>query len=320
MSRVCWLQISDLHFGYDTYTTKAAYEAFITYLSDVIKTRTIKPTLLFLTGDFVFAPSNNYANREQAIKSIKHIQQITQIENDMLFMVPGNHDVNINKKVRELYLDDLYKNYRATDGSISSNHIEKIIGGLKDFNKFKEQVYNKEIPLNKEIHEVAETSLLNIVLMNTAFTYGKNHSDKLIFGIKFFQNVIQKIENDKPIIILAHHPLKDAIEEDLFINEINSNKNIALYLCGHEHRFIIKRFLNNNKMWFNTPTFMNEDSRTKEPCQIGFTIGEMDTETGRGLIEAHIYDAPFKFWDLYRQYGGSTNLNETDRINGVFKF
>lgn len=320
MADVCWIQISDLHFGFDTYTTKTAYDAFIAYLDNVIRTRAVRPTLLFLTGDFVFAPASSYANRNQAVTAIKEIQRITGISNDNLFMVPGNHDVNINAATRTLYLEDIYKNYRPTDGSISSNHIGKILEGFKGFNDFRKQVYGRTLPLCKEIHEIVETQNLNLILMNTAFAYGKNHTEKLIFGVKYFQNILQKIKNNKPIILLAHHPLKDAVEEDLFINEITGNRKIKLYLCGHEHRFSIKRFLQDGQMWFNTPTFMNEDSRTKEPCQIGFTIGEMDTDTGSGLIEAHIYDAAFRFWDLYRQYGGAGNPDERDRINGIYRY
>ncbi len=320
MANVCWLQISDLHFGFDTYTTRAAYDAFIAYLRNVIQARAVKPTLLFLTGDFVFAPANSYANRSQAVAAIQEIQRITDIGKDNLFMVPGNHDVNIHGEVRKLYLEDMYKTYRPTDGSISANHIGKILEGFEGFNDFRKQVYGRPMPLCKEIHEIAEMPNLNLVLMNTAFAYGTNHTERLIFGIKYFQNALQKIKNDNPIIILAHHPLKDAIEDDLFINEISANRKIKLYLCGHEHRFSIKRFLQDGQMWFNTPTFMNEDSRTKEPCQIGFTIGEMDTDTGSGLIEAHIYDAAFRFWDIYRQYGGAGNPHEDDRINGIYRY
>ena len=71
---------------------------------------------------------------------------------------------------------------------------------------------------------------------------------------------------------------------------------------------------------FNNPTFMDEDKATKEPCQIGFTLGEMDSETGQGFIEAHLYDAAFDFWDKYRQYGGMQNARAADRLEGIYRF
>ena len=323
MAKITWMQLSDLHFGFENYTTEAAYAQFIRYLKNVIAKREYKFDFLFLTGDFIFAPNSEYANMQQAIKSVKEIQEIMTIGGDQTFVVPGNHDVNLMKRAETAVVNKLYENYRTTNGTIGENFIKSAFNRLNNYSNFKKEISScTVIQVGSLIHEWVETDHINIILLNTAFAYTKEHSEKLIFGIYDFKKIINEIvkKNGKPVIILAHHPLKDALEEDKFTNEINNpQNNIILYLCGHEHRFKIQKFIVGGKMWFNTPTFMNEDSRTREPCQIGFTIGEYDTDMKKGIIEAHTYDSAFDIWDLYRQYGGESN-SEENRLRGIFEF
>lgn len=324
MARVTWLQLSDLHFGFETYTTQVAFDEFIKYLEKTIANREPKPTLLFLTGDYVFAPNGSEKDRDTAISCINKILEITGIEKKNMFMVPGNHDVKRDINIRTIILDNIYSNYRPTDGRIESGLVEVAFHGFETYNCFRKDLYGVDCPCKADIiHECDSLPDVNIVRMNTAFAYYKNRSDnRLIFGHHALRNTLASIDNDKPIILLGHHPLDWALELDKIEDLIRSDNRVKLYLCGHNHKFGIHAIMKEGKaqiMWFNNPAFMDQDQKTHDPCQIGFTIGEMDTVTGTGLIEAHIYDSAFNFWDKYYHYGGTINQKE-NRQKGIFVF
>lgn len=324
MARITWLQLSDLHFGFGTYTSHVAFDEFIKYLKNIIANRNPRPTLLFLTGDYVFAPNGFNKNIGTAVTWINKILEITGIDKSNMFMVPGNHDVKRDIPYRTANLDDLYKNYRTTDGQIGLGIIKAAYSGFQAYNTFKKDLYGVDCPCTyKNIHESIVLPDINIVMMNTAFAYYQNRTvGSLIFCHLALRNTLKSITNENPIIILAHHPLNCALEQNDIENLIRNDHRVKLYLCGHHHRFDIHPFLEEGhaqKMWFNNPAFMDQERDTHDPCQIGFTIGELDTETGEGLMEAHIYDPAFSFWDKYYHYGGSINKAE-NRKRGVFVF
>ena len=324
MARLTWLQLSDLHFGFETYTTQVAFDEFIKYLKKAIANREPKPTFLFLTGDYVFAPNGSEKNRNSAISYINKILEITEIKKQNLFMVPGNHDVKRDDVVRTMVLDNLYETYRTTDGRIDPSIVGSAFTGLAAYNCFRKDLYGVDCPCKADsIHECDSLPEVNIVRMNTAFAYYKKRSDnRLIFSHLALYNTLASIKNEKPIILLGHHPLDLALESADIENLIRNDKRVKLYLCGHNHKFGIHTILKEGQariMCFNNPTFMDQEQKTHDPCQIGFTIGEMDTETGTGLIEAHIYDSAFNFWDKYYHYGGTIN-NEENRKKGIFVF
>ena len=334
MSVIRWLQLSDLHFGLEDYTTEAAFYSFYQYLDSIIhekESKNEKPEYLFITGDMLYAPkAQKEAHKleliQQSRTAIRNIQTLSGIQPENTFVVPGNHDVNRDGVYdnRGDRLTMLYEAYRPNDGTIDDGTIQKLLGDFDSFQSLTDPNIDGPIvnisSLPTRIHSYVDMKEFGLVLMNTAFSYGKDYTTKLIFGVKYFQSILRSIPRCKPIIILAHHPLDDALEHDKLENELVTHQNIKLYLCGHEHRFLIHTLPNNKVKLFNNPTFMDEDKATKEPCQIGFTFGEMDSLTGHGYIEAHLYDAAFDFWDKYRQFGGNQNSSAADRLDGIYRF
>lgn len=333
MGIIRWLQLSDLHFGLEDYTTEAAFDSFYSYLGSIIKekeTNNEKPEYLFITGDMLYAPKAGEANKTKLVSqsrtAIRRIQELSKIPPENTFIVPGNHDVNRDgvHKNRGDRLSMLYDAYRINEGIIDNGVIQNLLDDFDSFQSLTDPsidgpvVYNSGMP--STIHSYVDMNTFGLVLMNTAFSYGKDHTTQLIFGVKYLHSILASIPNDKPIIILAHHPLNDACEYSRLENELVNHQNVKLYLCGHVHRFLIHSLRNSKVMLFNNPTFMDEDKATKEPCQIGFTLGEMDSETGQGFIEAHLYDTAFDFWDKYRQFGGKQNASKTDRLEGIYRF
>lgn len=333
MSIIRWLQLSDLHFGLEDYTTEAAFDYFYYYLESIIKekeSKNEKPKYLFITGDMLYAPKAGADHRtdlvNQSRTAIRKIQKLSDIQPENTFIVPGNHDVNRDGVYgnRGDRLTRLYEAYRINEGNIDNGAMKNLLADFDSFQLLTDPNIDGPIVNNSSmlstIHSYVDMNTFAVVLMNTAFSYGQEHTTNLIFGVKYLHSILNSIPRCKPIIILAHHPLRDACEYSRLENELVNHQNVKLYLCGHVHRFLIHSLRNSKVMLFNNPTFMDEDKATKEPCQIGFTLGEMDSETDQGFIEAHLYDTAFDFWDKYRQFGGKQNACELDRLEGIYRF
>lgn len=328
MSKICWLQISDVHLGYRSYTSLAAKDQFYKYLQQVIANRRIKPTMLFLTGDYVYAPARENTWVKDAICHIQEILTVTGLTLNDTYLVPGNHDIfQRDNPARVDVLNGVYSDYDDR-GLVESSRVQWLLESFNQYGEFIKQLYdNTDIKDSRTqwcsdtIHTIVETDLVNIVLINTAIFYGKTHdSGSMILGTYNLESTLNTIHNSKPTIAIGHHPI-DAFREAKRIKDIFSNHEVSLYLCGHGHVINIEKHNDQATqiMQIMAPTSMSRDEGDKSPCQIGFLMGEFDTATSTGLIEAHFYDPFSDMWDKYRQIGGFKNP-EVNRIHGEYHF
>lgn len=330
MSKISWLQISDIHLGYRSYTSLTARNLFFEYIQQEISKRDIRPGMLLLTGDYVYAPE---IKGDWVDKALEHTQEILKATNILprnVYLVPGNHDIyQRDDSTRVDVLEGVYRNYVSDIGEIETSRIKTLLSSFQYYNAFYTRLYESDPTVDEKrkqwhsehIHVVFETDDVNIVLINTAIFYGKNYdSGSMILGTYHLEKVLNSIKNSKPIIAIGHHPFDSfRSDEAKRIKDILCNNSVSLYLCGHGHVINIEKHKNQiNEIM--APTSMSRDERDKSPCQIGFLIGEYDTETSSGLIEAHSYDPFSNIWDKYRQIGGKMNKVLDDRIHGIYRF
>lgn len=330
MSKICWLQISDIHLGYRSYTTHMAQNKLYDYLYRVIAHKKVKPTMLFLTGDYIYAPQMTEDWDKSALSKVKEILTQTSITTENVYLVPGNHDIyKRDAPSRNDILDGVYKDYSSEIGIIDSSRIKVLLSSFDSYDKFYKSLYKTGHAIDPvrsnwssdNIHVAFETDSLNIVQLNTSIFYGKNHdSGNMILGTYHIAQVMSEISNTKPIIVLGHHPLSSfQSEEERKIRDIFNSHSVALYLCGHGHVIQVNKGAD-RFCEVMSPTSMSREEKTKAPCQIGFLIGELDTDKLEGVIEAHFFDPFSNMWDKYRQIGGVRNSNLDDRINGIMRF
>lgn len=300
MSKINWIQLSDLHFGDTSPYSKKSREALLEFIDKRCK----DIDYVFVTGDIIFAKSlqTEKLKKEAYKEAEKYLKEIysllwtddTAYEklNQRIFMVPGNHDI-VRDNARASCIEGLNKAYfKDTMGNIDSSFLDNTKAAMKYYNAFYNRVTGKRIQdkQKKNMHYVLETDIINILHINTCVASCADGDDgKLILGFKLLNDAIEGIKNNKPTIAIAHHNF-DCFnkEEQRKLELLLKEKNILLYLCGHAHEResnLVLRY-NQTKM-LNTFTCGTLLSGERDIIDTVFFRGELDTECYEGRIESY---------------------------------
>lgn len=227
-----WVHMSDLHFqeeeGFNGTQLKSC---LIKYLE------TIAPVnALFLTGDFRYAKKTK-GNIDQIVEYIMKIANSIKVDKSNIFCVPGNHDLN-RGSVRNAVLEAVTKDYSPSNGKFDDEILEKLISSFEFYAEIEKHIYGDIFLANYPgIHRVKTLSHCNLLLLNTAITAGRDEErGSLLLGTNYLNEALNGLDPQKPTIVLGHHGASFLNREESKQSYLAmEQKNVQLYLCGHEH-------------------------------------------------------------------------------------
>lgn len=228
-----WVHMSDLHIrDEDTYNEGQFKEK----LPEFFRKEIGKVDALFLTGDFRFAKKSK-GNPEATANFIKSLADALAVKAENVICVPGNHDLE-RSDIRTALLDTNSKQYNAEIGSFTKTFIPVFKQGFSFFAELEKALGHAETLTDREhIHHVKHLNQVDILMLNTAITAGrKDERGALLLGMQYLKQAIDELDPNKPVIMIGHHGHSFLDTEEIKkISLLLQERNISLYLCGHEH-------------------------------------------------------------------------------------
>ena len=136
MATVRWMHISDLHLNSDEMETELLRDE----LPGFLQRGGIRCDHVFCTGDIRYAPAGGFPG--DCAEYIEKLCRSVHVSAENLFMVPGNHDVNIYSDGRAEAIARMYNAkdpgssyYDSRGGKIEAADLAAIHGGQEEFRK-----------------------------------------------------------------------------------------------------------------------------------------------------------------------------------------
>lgn len=301
--KIRWIHFSDLHLGndsaVDTRLMRRKLPDYIAGLNQIFD-------YAFCSGDV----KQWNADYKTAPDYIRKLCTAAHTPLDHLFIVPGNHDVDRGGDDRTALIDRLTDwetdYYRSNDGLISEADYALLKSGQDDFRSFISDLLGADRAEKYSApHFTITTEHLNVLHLDTTLTYGNGHERDFVIGTQALMDALDQRDDGKPTIILTHYSFDflGQIERDQMETILN-DYNVRLWIAGHEHENLIR---------WQREKFIE--------CQCGnlalqkgarscFLTGELDPETGEGVIVVHAWYQG-KNWEIYPF---ARNGSEDDRI------
>ncbi|MEX2376146.1 MAG: metallophosphoesterase [Dehalococcoidia bacterium] len=246
IEEVRWLHLSDLHLRTDgdPYSQDTVLEA----LQKDLTLRLEKfGTLHFalITGDLAF--SGRSAEYDRVRTFLQDLSSSTGLSPEMMFLVPGNHDVDRNKARYQ------YDGVRTR--VLTQPDVDRFLGEsdeLRHLLSRQDAFWSLDAGLNGGARrEFSDSGLgycanldidgfvLAVAAFNTAWLSGSEDGEaRLVVGERHFQEVLKLADAYDPQLILGigHHPPEWLTEWDRASCEQGMLPRIDIYHRGHEHR------------------------------------------------------------------------------------
>jgi len=294
MSIKKWLQLSDIHFG--------SPDNDKNFNVDMMRDRFLEKCgqlpevdYLFLTGDIRHGKSNQDEYPEDIIEFLKNVQKKLEILPCNTFMVPGNHDIS-RDVMREDTIEKIKKQYNH-GSTIPPEFASYLNQGRQSYLNLYKQICGASISEN---HFYIPKEDLNIIHINTSILCTKGVEDgRLLIDMQALYESIKGIDKNKPAIAIAHHSfdcLEDMEQESLEL--LLKQFKTVLYLCGHKHKSRCRniKFMLPDNLLECVCGANTENPRYKEPAEISFLTGTINTELKSGYIEAYKWSQRCKSW------------------------
>lgn len=284
MRKIRWIHFSDLHLGDDAATA----------------TRLMRRTLpeyvarLNCTFDYAFCSGDIKEWKADYSTAPDYLRKLCEVANtplDRLFIVPGNHDVDlvIGGKTRDELIAKLtdWKTsvYESNEGLISEDNLSLLQSGREQFTAFiRELLGDDRARRYKNPHFIVTTQHFNILHVDSTLTYGKGHDRDFVIGTGFLLDALKKCNRDLPTILLTHYSFDFLNQSERnYVETILADEGVQLWFAGHEHENLIR---------WQREKFLE--------CQCGnlalqkgarscFLTGELDLDTGDGAITVHAW-------------------------------
>lgn len=310
MSKIRWIHFSDLHLNKTGTETKRLRKKLIDYLDKMDK----KFDYAFFTGDIRYAPSGDFPI--DAGREIENICNAIDLPEKRLFMVPGNHDVDRNCLEKNEVVEQLLNgknNYKSEEGIISEAEMDSLCKAKKSFYGFVETVDSKWVykePLinPKKPHYLITTDDFNVIHIDSTLFYTEQRQKNFIVGTYRIQELLEQADNNKLTIIVSHYSF-DYIEENerRELLALFNDYKVDMWLAGHEHNHLAR------KQYDSFYEFQAGNLLLEEGARTCFLVGEIDTDSGQGVIESHAW-FPQGDWAVYP----FLSLNGPDRSKYIF--
>ncbi|MCZ8533364.1 metallophosphoesterase family protein [Psychrobacillus psychrodurans] len=295
------LHISDIHAQINNYQTRRMRNKIIEKISQISENNPYD--YILLSGDITHQGG---AFSEIHVDFIKKILSATNLSNNNLIILPGNHDL-----VRNPFRTDLIKKiYNSQDISPSdyldeilnqTSEKEKLLSSFEDFLNFyfdiKQESYSTE-----DIHSLLELETFSLISINTCLIANEaGEEGKMLIGKSKLLDCLDKLpsKKTKPIIAVGHHTL-DCLEpqEKQSVLSLFDDYNVDLYLSGHVHQAGYHYEANNyNKLLTIVCSGVHFDN---------FTIGgfvDIDINTSQFHITQYQWNSQQEYWTKNNSLG-----------------
>lgn len=211
-----WLQISDLHFGYDGYNAEQLRHNLIEFVKQVGQI-----DFVLISGDCMYCNED-----EGSVDFILELGQACNCSNENIFICPGNHDINLeNRDIVLFEFDGDKQQYEA---------LSKF--GYEKFRKIFEKVTGKGyLPYHVIERHIGKEKFRIVTVDSCLFLNGRANQHNLSIVWTELEKLVQQIKNDEYINILTMHHSLDCFEpnsRERFRKWIEDNY-IDLVFCGH---------------------------------------------------------------------------------------
>lgn len=313
MSKIKWIQLSDLHFGRNSPFCQNSREE----LRDFISKHRKDIDYMFITGDIIYAAdattpqkkAKAYQDAERYLKDIcRSLWGDSGLDDNIherVFIVPGNHDL-IQNQARRSLINGLRKDYSdGREGTIDASYLENTRNAMKHFFVFYDKLASRKNMKNmrKKMHFVVETDQINVLHINTCVSSSSSKEDdgNLIIGYDLINDALSSIQNSKPTIAIAHHSFEFLNRQEKKKLELAlKEKDVCLYLCGHAHERESNLLAHYNQRkvlsTYTCGTLMAEGGGNREINTTVF-LGELDIGSKVGQIRSFIWDLDNRWHD-----------------------
>lgn len=211
-----WLQISDLHFGYDGYNAEQLRHNLIEFVKQVGQI-----DFVLISGDCMYCNED-----EGSVDFISELGRACNCSNENIFICPGNHDINLeNRDIVLFEFDGDKQQYEA---------LSKF--GYEKFRKIFEKVTGKGyLPYHVIERHIGKEKFRIVTVDSCLFLNGRANQHNLSIVWTELEKLVQQIKNDEYINILTMHHSLDCFEpnsRERFRKWIEDNY-IDLVFCGH---------------------------------------------------------------------------------------
>ena len=245
MRTIRWLHISDFHMQENL---SSAQGAVLTAMLDGIKQRYIDGLVfdfVLATGDLAFSGKESEYVHVEAF--FDKLVDTIRLPRDMIFCIPGNHDVNRNSQktcfigARSILNDQtaIYSFLEDTDER------DTLLIRQSNFRCFQEHYFRGQTRERTEDDlgyvstiEVDDTRIA-IMGLNSAWLAegGQNDNNRLLLGEKQIKNAVKIAKQGNPHIVIgmAHHPFDLLRDFDRNLNRQYLEESCHYFHSGHLH-------------------------------------------------------------------------------------
>jgi predicted phosphodiesterase len=326
MAGITWLHLSDWHQEGRDFDRQVVRDALIQDIRE--REKEISPDLakidfIVFSGDLAF--SGKKEEYEAARKEFfDTVLEATGLGRHRLFIVPGNHDLDRERK--DKYLPQELQRFPSTEGSIRAwmkswledEEDRKCL--LTPFAAYREFVTNYTGQKNPDY---GSTQILNIdgkrialLGLNSALmTWSKvsetdkekaDDRGKLIVGEYQIRPRLSEIKTCDVRLAVLHHPF-DYLEESESKNINNLLREYFHFiLCGHQHISDFNLVKGLTGKCIIIPAGASYESREHHN---GYNFVHLDFENGQGKIYLRTWNKDLDTWHktLYKNEGGSVD-------------
>lgn len=303
MQKIRWIHFSDLHLGDDkAVDTRLMRKKLPEYIAGLNQTF----DYAFCSGDI----KEWNADYTAASDFIRQLCTASKTPLKHLFIVPGNHDVELGREDRTEVIKRItdWKTdyYKSSNGAISSSDFEVLKSGQASFRSFVSDLLGKErAELYCLPHFSVPTEHFNVLHLDTTLTYGNGHERDFIIGTQALLDALDECDPNMPTILLTHYSfdflmMNERDQVETILNEYH----VQLWIAGHEHENLIR---------WQREKFIECQSGNlalQKGARACFLTGEIDLDTGEGQIVVHAWYEG-KNWELYPF---ARNGSEDDRV------
>lgn len=243
-NRLKILHLSDLHFSNKT---EMQVEKFDTLVKTIDNHKPFD--YIFITGDIIDCGKTEFY--EIALRYLNQLFDSLKINKDNIFIVPGNHDNDLNtSKQEECELRNSLKNATYDKIQEIEDKNKKILYKIqKRQDKFINFLNKLEVKSKFPNFYIQEDKCV-ICINSSIFSDKHDYRNQIYFISSQFDETIKKISDidNKKIFILTHHPI-DYYEENTKDDILNfARQHNAFIFSGHSHIQAYEKQFRNNQV------------------------------------------------------------------------
>jgi len=325
MRTITWLHLSDWHQKTPAEGGSDDREqVFSKLLEDIeererIDTRLKKIDFIVFSGDLAF--SGKYDQYQQAKTNfLKDIKVVTGVkEDDKIFFVPGNHDLDDKKlveikKIGKTHVDEPIP--QNNEGYISlwndecrndSGFINLLRYPFSSFRDFASEYANQRdadyVSYKRLFIEGSSIGLFgfNSAIMSRRIiknnenepTVDANEKDRLILGTLQMEKARKLLKKHKNEINIAvfHHPIDWLIQSEKRSTILTLNNYFDFLLCGHTHDYQLPQNQQGSCIFINAGSAYDS-----KPWVNSYNFCHLDLESRKATLYQRIWDARLPKW------------------------